>query len=154
MKRYVAILLTGIITCTLSGCGSVSYPDMTKDAVALKMGEFVDPKDHDARYGTIEYEGRTYIGYGTLAKTFAQEDIDQCVGYIVMDENSASATDPNDKSRRVYTFVGDTNHDYLMDRDISTTLMNQPYVWRAIDTQGTDAPTFDYIESLEYAYWN
>ena len=142
------------MTLTLASCGKITYPDLPDDAIAFEMGKFVDSNDDDAEYGTIEYEGRTYIGYGTLDKSLHKKDIDRCVGCIIMDENSSSFTDLNDKSIRVYTLAGDTEHNYLMDCDTATSLMNQPSFWRAIDTQGADISAPDFIKPLEYSFWN
>lgn len=153
MKKMIAYLLAVIAALALTGCGNMTYPDLPKDAIAFEMGTFVDAAHDQARYGTIEYEGRTYIGYGTLGKGLHKGDIDRCIGYIVMDENSSSITDPGDTSVRIYTLSGDTGHNYLMDRDAATDLMTQPSFWRATDTQGADIPTPGFIQALEYSFW-
>lgn len=153
MKRCRLVLLTVIMTLVLSGCGGISYPNLPDNAIVFEIGEFVDSIHDNAKYGTIEYEGRTYIGYGTLAKSLTEKDIDRCVGYIIQDGESSSTTNLCDKSIRVYTLAGDAEHNYLMNYDTATSLMNQPSFLRAIDTQGTNIPTPDYIECLEYSYW-
>lgn len=74
------IFLTGIfIAIVLAGCGQSIYPELPKNAVTFDMKEITDKVDDDALYGTFGYNGRTYIGYGTLK----ENDIEACVGYLV-----------------------------------------------------------------------
>lgn len=56
--------------------------------------------------------------------------------------------------QRVFTLVGDENHDYLMDYYVACDWMNHPNFYRAVDTRGTIIDTPRYIDSLEYMYWN
>lgn len=152
---YRNIIMGSILVCilTLGGCGQLEYPDLPKEPVAFNMGEFVDENDDDAYYGTIEYEGRTYMPYGTLGGTVREKDIDECIGYIIQNENSSSIVDKSNKDTRVYTLVEDSEHNYLMKYYIGDTEMNQPDFWRAVDTKGQDINTPKYIDSLEYLYW-
>lgn len=154
-SEYSVRLMTIVITLSLLlvGCGDTKYPDMSDDAIAFEMGEYIDESDDDAAYGTIEYEGRIYMPYGILGGNIDKKDIDKCVGYIVKDENSSSMIDENDMDTRVYTLAGDPDHNYLMDYYIGSDLMNQPYFWRAVDTKGKEIDVPKYIDSLEYAYW-
>ena len=153
MKKYIAILCAVVMISTFAGCRKTTYPDLSSDAAAFEMGKFFD-KNHNVEYGALEFEGRIYIGYGVLGGSLHKTDIEKCVGYIVMDEASSSAVDLNDKSVRIYTLTGDAEHNYLMDCDTATSLMNQPSFWRAVDTQGADIPNPDYIKPLEYSFWN
>lgn len=153
MKKTIAYLLAVVEALALTGCGKMTYPDLPDDAIPFEMGTLVDASHDQASYGTIEYAGRTYIGYGTLGKGLHKGDIDRCIGYIVMDENSSSITDPDDTSVRIYTLSCDPGHNYLMDRDTAANLMTQPSFWRATDTQGADIPTPDFIQALEYSFW-
>lgn len=150
-KIVVGIMLACIFI--LGSCGQRKYPNLPNNAIAFNMGECIDENDDDAAYGTIEYEGRTYMPYGTLGGNVREKDIDKCIGYIIQNENSSSIVDESNTDTRVYTLVEDSEHNYLMDYYIGDTEMNQPYFWRAVDTKGKDIDTPKYIDSLEYSYW-
>lgn len=139
------ILLVGIfIAIVLVGCGQSIYPELPKNAVAFDMKEITDETDDDTLYGTFEYNGRTYMGYGTLAGTLKDNDIEACLGYLVQDGEDST-------DYRVYTLSCNTNNDYLM--IYVDGVMNQPDFWRAIDTRGVVIDTPEYIDSLGYVYW-
>ena len=153
MKRYLcALMIVVLLTLTLSGC-QMRYPDMQDDAVAFRGGEYIDTNDDEAGYLTIDYQGRTYLPYGTLAGSLQSSDLDRCVGYIIQDEHSSSNPDPADKTVRIYTLTQDPECDFLMEHYIGTTLMNPPSFFRAIDTRGKNIDTPPYIESLGYSFW-
>ena len=153
-KRSVRkFALTLLFSLLFVSCEHMVYPEMSDDAIAFEMGEYTDESDDDALYGTIEYEGRTYMPYGTLGRNIGKKDIDKCIGYIIQNENSSSIVDENDTDTRVYTLADDPEHNYLMDYYIGDSLMNQPYFWRAADTKGKEIDIPKYIDSLEYAYW-
>ncbi|MDE5777077.1 MAG: hypothetical protein K2I10_00995 [Lachnospiraceae bacterium] len=145
-KRYIAIVLL-IIIVLLGGCGKIEYPDLANDAFAITMGTYED-------FGSIEYNDRIYIPYGTINDYPSKEEIKECIGYIIADENSSSVVDKNDRDRRIYTLVDDDENNYLMDYYVGQSIMEQPIFWRAIDTKGKDVNTPKYIESQEYSYWN
>ena len=151
-QKLFGILLLGVFILGITGC-EVKYPDLKDNAVAFSMGEFTDESDNDAKYGTIEYNGRTYMPYGTLKGVIKSQNINKCIGYIIADESSSSIVDENDRDTRVYTLIEDANENYLM---IYTreTLMNQPDFFRAVDTKGKKIDTPNYIDSLNYNYWN
>ena len=71
--------LTLLLSLLLVGCGQRIYPEMPDDAIAFKMGEYTDESDDDALYGTIEYEGRTYMPYGTLGGSIGEKDIPEYI---------------------------------------------------------------------------
>lgn len=144
-----------MMTCILSlcSCGPISYPDLPENAIAFEMGTFEDKENDDALFGTIEYNDRTYIPYGTISNSFGQKDIDECIGYIIQDENSTNAVDLDYKDLKVYTITGDSDNNFLMDYDNSIDLMNQPFFWRAIDTKGNDIEIPECIDDLGYEFW-
>lgn len=146
MRRKTSILVVSTLVLSLCGCGKTKYPELPNDAIAFDMGEYIDEEDDDAAYGTIEYEGRIYMPYGTLGKTLHEKDIDACVGYLVQDGEK-------DTDRRVYTLVDDPEHNYLMDYYVAVDLMNQPAFWRAIDTKGKEIDTPEFISSSDDLYW-
>lgn len=146
MKKSIYLMIALILILTVSGCTRIRYPGLQANAIAFTMGEYTDINDGDTTYGAIEFEGRTYIPYGTLGEKLSQKDIDSCLGYIVQ-------SDVRDKDVRVFTLSGDPEHNYLMENNVGSGLMNQPMFWRAIDTKGKDITTPDYIESSGYGFW-
>ena len=153
MKRKLfEIILFGALVLGLAGCG-VKYPEIKDDAIAFDMGEYTDESDDNAGYGTIVYNGRTYMPYGTIKNSIKSKDIKECIGYIIQNETSSSIADSDDNNTRVYTLVEDSNENYLMIYYVGTTLMNHPDFWRAVDTKSSEIDTPKYIESLDYSYW-
>lgn len=153
MKRKLfGIILFGALVLGLAGCG-VKYPELKDDAIAFDMGEYIDESDDNAGYGTIVYNGRTYMPYGTIKNSIKSKDIKECIGYIIQNENSSSIFDLDDKDTRVYTLAEDSNENYLMIYYVGTTLMNQPDFWRAVNTKSSEIDTPKYIESLDYSFW-
>ena len=150
-KTLLTILLCSFMILGLTGCG-IKYPDLKDDAIAFEMGEYLDESD-EGLYGTIEYNGRTYMPYGTINYHFNDKSVKECIGYIIQDENSSSIVDLDDKDTRIYTLKEDPDENYLMEYYIGTTLMNQPSFWRAIDTKGYEIDTPKYIDSLDYNFW-
>lgn len=143
MKRVI-LIISFFMVIMLGGCGQSIYPELSEDAIAFDMGEMTDKTDDDSLYATFEYNGRTYMGYGTLSGSIKEENIKSCIGYLVQDgENTTDI--------RVYTLTDNEGNDYLM--TYVDGVMNQPDFWRAIDTCGMVIDTPAYIDSLEYPYW-
>ena len=154
MKKCAAVIGVFLICLSaLSGCAKKPLPDLPGDAVTFEMGTFIDHEHDDAVFGTIEYNGRTYLPYGTINNKYRQSCVESCIGYIIQDGNSSSVTDLNNRDRRIYTLSEDPEHNFLMDFDASVKLMNQPSFFRAIDTNGRDIKIPDYIDSLGYEFW-
>lgn len=145
MKKITTLIFTFLFILIFGGCGKSLYPDLPQNAVAFETGSFIDINDDDAGYITIEYNGRTYMPYGTLGKTIHSKDIDECIGYIVREYG--------DKDTRLFTLVGDDEQNYLMMHYVATTLMNQPNFLRAVDTKDKNIKTPDFINDLEYNFW-
>lgn len=154
MKKIIlGIALMSIIVLSLTGCG-IKYPDLERDAIGFQMSNFIDESDpNESGYLTFEYNGRTYMPYGSLKGTIKEEDIDKCIGYIIQDENSSSVVDKNDKNTRIYTLSSDKDNNFLMEYYIGTTLMNQPSFYRAIDTKNKNITIPKFINDLDYYYW-
>lgn len=151
-KKILGILLMGVLVLSLTGCG-IKYPDLEKDAIGFQTGNYIDENDDGAGYLTIEYNGRTYMPYGTLKGLLKEKDIDKCIGYIIQNENSSSIIDKDNKDTRVYTLIDDKENNFLMEYYIGTDLMNQPSFHRAIDTKNKDINIPKFIDSLDYNYW-
>ena len=144
-----------ILLCLLSliGCGRKTLPELPKDAIAFEFGSFDDVEHDHALFGTIEYNGRTYIAYGTINRLYKPSLVASCVGFIIQDEHSSAVADPDSTDRRVYTLAGDPDHNFLMEYDDTIKLMNQPTFLRATDTNGKDIDIPGYIDTLGYAFW-
>ena len=154
MKKNMTFICF-IIIClfVMTGCMGKTLPDMPSDAIEFNMGTFHDTEHDDALFGSIEYNGRTYIPYGTSNNKYEKSDIESCIGYIIQNANSSTVIDPNNTNRRIYTLSVDPEHNYLMDFDDSIKLMNQPTFYRAIDTNGKKIDTPIFIDSLGYEFW-
>ena len=95
MKRILNITCIAMICLfALNGCMKKSLPDLPENAIAFKMGTFQDNEHDDALFGTIEYNGRVYIPYGTINNQYDQRYIASCIGYIIQDEQSSSELRP------------------------------------------------------------
>ena len=94
------------------------------------------------------------MNYGTTNGLPEEKDINKCIGYIIQNENSSSIVDENNKDTRVYTLIEDKDENFLMVYYISTPFMNQPEIYRAIDTKGKDISIPSYIIFFDYnKYW-
>lgn len=151
--RLAAVCVILLSLFVLNGCAKKSLPDLPNDAAAFEFGSFEDVEHDHALFGTIEYNGRTYIAYGTTNRLFKPGCVESCVGYIIQDEHSASVADPNNTDRRVYTVTGDSEQNFLIEYDDTVKLMNQPTFYRATDTKGKAINVPDYIDSLSYEFW-
>ena len=154
MRKYAAFICIFMICLSaLSGCERKHLPDLPGDAVAFEAGTFIDDEHDDDSFVTIEYNGRTYIAYGTINSKFRYGFIDSCIGYLIQDGNISSVVDLYNTNRRIYTLSGDPGHSFLMDYDDSVNLMNQPVFFRATDTKGKTMDIPDYIDSFDYEFW-
>lgn len=121
-----------------SGCsGSVNY-ELPPNPEGFETYDYQGFK-------AVDYNGRTYIPYGTIKDTFYSKNIDKCVGYIIQDGKEM-------KDTRLYTLRNDDKNDYLMEYYVNGE-MEQPMFLRAVDTVGSDVEDIAYIESLEYDFW-
>lgn len=113
---------------------------------------YYDAEDDDGDEGyvafaAIEYNNRTYIPYGSLdGMIFPVMEYEECIGYLVDEE------DPDDMDFRVYPLKDDPEHNFLATVLVSG-FMEQPFYYRAIDTNEKDIEVPEYIDSYEYDYW-
>lgn len=148
-------LLTACVLWVCTGCGANIYPDLPDDAQGFVAGTFTDTEHDDAAYGSIEYEGRTYIAYGVQGKTLHADDLAACIGYLVMNEAVTSVPDPDDRNTRIYTLTADPDRNFLMDCYRGEEVMRTPpSFWRAVDTKGKEIPVPDVINSQQYEFWD
>lgn len=130
-----------------------NYPELKENAISFIMGEYKSDID-DTLYGSLNYNDRIYIPYGTLKGQIKTKDIKNCIGYIIQDENSSSTTNLNDKDTRVYTLANDKDENFLMVYYIGESLMNQPDFYRAQDTKDKNIEIPNFIDKEDYEYWN
>ncbi len=129
----------------LSGCGKKIDCDLPSDPVAFNMSQFVNPADKEDTYLSIEFNGRTYVPYGTVEKSINGDDVGKCLGYTVQDGQKM-------EDSRLFLLNDDPDTNYLVEIDIYGE-MSQPIFYRAADTAGKDVFTPDFIGSLDYDYW-
>ncbi len=145
MKKQLFILAAAILLLLLAGCGHADPYALPEEPIAFETRGFTNPEDPEDGYLALEYNGRTYLPYGTLESRIKGDDIGRCLGYIVQD----GVADPD---MRVYTLSDDPECHYLMEYYVSG-IMEQPMFLRATDTAGEEIPNPGYIDSLEYKYW-
>ena len=139
------ILVAAVLLTVLSGCGKRIDQALPTTPIEFHTGSFVNPADSDDTYPSFEYNGRTYIGYGTLKNSIDGNDVGKCLGYIVQDGIVM-------KKVRVFLLNADPDANYLV-QIFTDGFMNQPIFFRAIDTKGKEIGVPPYIENLDYPYW-
>ena len=152
MKNRLLVVTIIIILVLAIIFTRTKYPDLKENAISFTMGEYKSDID-DTIYGSLNYNNRTYIPYGTLKGQIRTKDIKDCIGYIIQDENSSSYINLNDKDTRVYILTNDTDENLLMVYYIGTTLMNQPDFYRALDTKNKNIEIPNFIDEEDYGYW-
>ena len=144
MKKIILQIICLALIIFLTGCQD-TYPEMKEDAIGFHPSSF---EYGDEGFQSIEYNGRTYIMYGTIKNGFDYSELDKCIGYLHREEIESSNED------RFYTLKSDPDENFLYERYIGTTLMNPPSFFRAVDTKDVDINIPKYIESFEYEFWN
>ena len=144
MKKSITTAFCIAVALLLTGCGRRIDYELPVNPIEFHTGTFVNPADPDDTCQSIEYNGRTYIGYGTL-KGSIDDDVGQCLGYIVQDGVVM-------KDVRVFLLKADIDANYLVQL-VSGGMMDQPVFYRAIDSRGKKIFTPKYIEGLDYNYW-
>ena len=129
----------------LAGCGKRIDCGLPESPIEFHTGSFVNPADSDDTYQSIEYNGRTYVGYCTVKNSIDGNDVGKCLGYIVQDGVPM-------KDVRVFLLNADIDENYLVQL-VSGGIMDQPVFYRAIDSRGKKIFTPKYIEGLDYNYW-
>ena len=145
MKKSITTAFCIAVALLLTGCGRRIDYELPVNPIEFHTGTFVNPADPDDTCQSIEYNGRTYIGYGTLKGSIDGNDVGQCLGYIVQDGVVM-------KDVRVFLLKADIDANYLVQL-VSGGFMDQPVFFRALDTRGKTIDTPPYIERLEYPYW-
>ena len=129
----------------LAGCGRRIDFELPEKPIEFHTGTFVNPADPDDACQSIEYNGRTYIWYGTLKGKIDGDDVGRCLGYIVQDGVVM-------KDARIFLLNADPDANYLVRISIGG-VMEQPDFFRALDSKGETISTPPYIENLGSSYW-
>ena len=145
MKKSITTAFCIAVALLLTGCGRRIDYELPVNPIEFHTGTFVNPADPDDTCQSIEYNGRTYIGYGTLKGSIDGDDVGQCLGYIVQDGVVM-------KDVRVFLLKADIAANYLVQL-VSGGFMDQPVFFRALDTRGKMIDTPPYIAPLDYTYW-
>ena len=133
------------IILLLVGCGSRIDYSLPANPIEFNTGTFINPNNPDDDYISIEYNGRTYIPYGTINGIVPKDEMGDCLGYIVQDGTKM-------EDSRIFLLAGDPDANYL-GRFETEGVMNQPDFFRAVDTVGQEITTPKYIDDLDYDFW-
>ena len=144
-RILTAVIVAAAFQLFPAGCGRQIDFELPKDPVEFHTGTFVNPADPDDACLSIEYNGRTYIWYGTLKHKIDGDDVGKCLGYIVQDGVIM-------KDSRIFLLNADPDANYLVRFSIGG-MMDQPDFFRALDSKGKTIGTPPYIESLGHSYW-
>ena len=145
MRKVEIIACICSLSLAFAGCGNRIDYSLPDNPIAFETGTYENPYDDEDTYLSIVYNGRTYIGYGTIKGKIAAEDVGKCLGFIVQDNVRYEES-------RIFILKDDPDSNYLC-RFETEGVMNQPDFFRAIDTVGQDIYTPDYIEDLGYDFW-
>ena len=137
MKKRLLILVTILFgCCCFVACYSGNDTSLPANPKVYEFGEI----DSDGGYQTINFEGKTFVLYGTLINN---NNIGKCLGYI---DNGVDEYD------RIFEINGVNADEYIIRYDCSNgNEMNQPDVYRELSTMGVEAPSD--IESSGYDIW-
>ena len=141
----IIVFIASAMLLILTGCGKRIDSELPEKPTGFHTGTFANPTDPDDTYLSIEYDGRTYIGYGIPKGRLDGNDVGKCLGYIVQDGVPM-------KDVRVFLLNADIDENYLVQL-VSGGIMDQPVFYRAFDSRGKKIFTPKYIESLDYTYW-
>ena len=142
-SMITAVLLLVLLLC--GGCGKPANYDLPAQPQEFKVVNFTNPELNTDAYASIEYNGRSYIPFGTLTRKLKGADVGECLGYITQ-------MDLKDEATRILLLQSDSGSNFLIavntkSESLETTVM------RAIDTKKKDIPIPDFIKDEEYEFW-
>ena len=145
-KAGIAVLLLAVLAlAAFAGCVNridYSLPQTPFEFVTYSLN---DPSDPENGYLAFDYNGRTYVPFGTSGGRITGKDVGPCLGYIVQDGEKREGD-------RVFSLTADAELDYLVVMTVNG-FMDQPVFYRAADTAGKDIDTPKFITDLDYGYW-
>lgn len=142
-QAHIALLL--LLLTALTACSGRLNPALPEDATAFACFDYVNPQDPEDGYLALEYQGRTYLPYGTMGTRLRSADLGPCLGYPV--QEGQAQTDV-----RLCLLAADPQANFLVEL-FPEAVMQQPVFYRALDNAGKEIDIPEYIESLEYPIW-
>ena len=143
MKKGILVLYSILATLVLSWCGM--NLNLVSNPIEFNTSTFTNPSDDEDTYSSIRYNDRIYIPYWTLKWTMNNSEISECIGYIVQDWIKIEDT-------KICILNQDMQNNYLVEID-TVWFMSQPFFLRAIDTVWKDITTPEFIDNLDYDFW-
>lgn len=144
MNKLFTSIICLALCLLLVGCG-MNYPELPEDEPGFEPQTVTSDDPEDGGYNSIEYNGRMYVPFGTLKNRIKEKNLDDCIGYIIQENNYMDV--------RLFTLTEDKDNNFLMEHYIATNWMNPPMFLRALDTKGQDIEIPNYIEDLDYEIW-
>lgn len=146
-KKQLLITVIVVTALIFTGCGSLNYPDLPTNPIEFRTSVFENPQNdnEEATFSSVEYNGRTYILFGTVSGRLKKTDIQSCLGYIVQGGEKM-------EDIRIYSLSSDPDNNYLMECIVEGE-MEQPCFLRAVDTAGEDIETPAFIDDMGYGFW-
>ena len=146
MRKFAIFLTAAAMLFALTGCFSAIDYTLPQNPTEFDTETFVNPDDSEDTYASFEFNGRTYIPYGTPKNGISGNDIGQCLGYIVQDGEKLT-------DERVFTLRDDTENNFLAVLTYEG-FMDPPLFYRAVDTAGKETAIPRIVDSLGYDFWN
>ena len=146
-QRKTAMLTAALMLVMLlcGGCGDPANYDLPAQPQEFKVVDFTNPDLNTDAYASIEYNGRSYIPFGTLNRKLKGADVGDCLGYITQ-------MDMKDEATRITLLKADSDCNFLIAVDTDSESL-QTTVMRAIDTKKKDIPIPDFIKDEGYEFW-
>lgn len=151
MKKLKIAAALAAAAILFAGCGA--QPDSSSKydfTIPDPRTEFVvttitDAADDSVKYVALQFDGKTYIKYGTLNGELNSSDLGSCLGYLVQDDQKI--TDIG-----IFPLSSDPDMNYLVTLD-NKGIMDKPSFFRNSETVGKDISTPSFIESEGNNYW-
>lgn len=149
MKK-IRIAVAAVMTAlTLTACGNgteskfdFTMPDTPTEFVTTVIA---DSEDETTKYAAIEFDGKTYVSYGTLDGEIEQSDVGARLGYLVQDGQKLEEIG-------IFPLTADPEQNYLLSMD-EKGIMESKTIFRNSETVGKDIETPSFIKSSDYNYW-
>lgn len=84
----------------LGGCGSRIDYSLPANPIEFNTGTFINPNNPDDEYISIEYNGRTYITYGTINGIVPKDDLGYDFWKNVPSDNPTDVSEQSDSTEK------------------------------------------------------
>ena len=149
MKKLRIAAAAAAVALLLTACGSsaasefdFTMPDSPTEFVTTIV---TDSEDSATQYPAIEFDGKTYVAYGTLDGDIQKSDVGSRLGYLVQDGQKLEEIG-------IFTLAADPDQNYLLSMDEKGIMENKTF-FRNSETVGKDVLTPSFIKSSDYNYW-